>query len=1144
VTGSNDIPERNPLNYPLQSFDLSDDAVSSTNVQHIRSINDAGRNASLDDHTFVDGSGDVPFSVSFWIKQSSTSGVQYIVSKGANTSGRYEWNIYGAATSLTFRLYDAGGVSGGILQVQTIGSLSTNSWQHYVLTYDGSATINGINIYKNGNLLPLSRTTFGTYNGMSPSNLALCIGAEFTSTSYAVSQSTDLIGKLHSVAIWKNRVISSTEASALYNAYVNGPGGEARSGFISRSPRLMLRELDDLPGSYPTVRRTGDPTRTGQLVSSFNDTTSIIFSESENSVFPSMLPKSSRFRSQAVDITGQDSDISASLPIRSFQHPNHLHYSPTENVGPFDENRAMPATDFFLTGTDPDALPGFTSPLRSKLSVEIDLTSKSDFKLMRNYRSRTLIENPSSTEADRTGFAYYNHDENEWQDIGLIDQAGGSFAQHDFAFAYGPSYTPISGTDSFVMQFTPGGQIGGAVVNAFAPGTAPASVLTEDEIISTGLTKTGSPTIIARAPAATKYYASSSQRIRMSDFISSPILLEQVVLNLDEVQFQQTYESSTNTGNTGESVFSQSPVNVSFFIYRQHENSHTSNVSQRITGSIRSIVASGSAFFYNSNIYHTGYHGPSFSYDLSTPVSYDAVSYGMYTGSMQVIMTPAVAPEQSLGITTNILTSSIDVGDTQLYGALGHYWPGGTGYKNFTPSFRAQGGSDMTVWNYKKEGLYISPSSGLGSLIPRMVEPIFDSRAFRFIGSPENASGSDSNIAIQGVQGVYTEITNNPQSAFSPYILFPSDELIFGVDFGVSIPSYQGSGPVYSGPYNSAKLSVLTGTFMKIPAGKRAKLTLYGSMILNAQEKLHDLNQNLSSDSVHEIIGAESVVDQFQIEPVSSYYGSYLEEIIAGNMATPVLGGIFFVTASQDASRRVISRVSLGQAGSTGSLQRFTSLSDAKERTYDSCLPDPFALYHSGATVRAQGSEYQLPELVVPDLREIGGTTYSWLRTQFPFLNNPSRLSVISPFEIYDDRSGMGGYAYSSTLINGLQALYQVNFVGGYRGSDQPSYFGRAKAYRYGISSLRPEVTSISWRNDRYGQLRDMLEPRLGVASFNGKKTIRVKFMSGSSVVTDPSETHCQNISAFATSSMPYFDDGVARNRSDNPDETLLIVLS
>ena len=320
TTGSNDTPEYNPLNYPIRSFDFSENGTAA-DARHIRSIGDDGLAVSSEDHTFTDGTRDIPFSVSFWLKHSDQTGTQYLAAKGAIVGTSYEWEIR-AESSLRIRLYSAGS-SSDYIQAFELGATSAD-WDHFVITYDGSGTSSGINMYKNGDDLNPSRSLVGTYVRMQNSNLGLCVGTVFSNTSYTVSNN-DFRGKVHSFAIWKNRIISESEAEALYYAYTNGTGGETLGGFISRSPRLHLRELDDLPGSYSTVRRTGDPTRTGVLSSNFNDETSIVFSQSGEVVFPSMLPKGSSFSSQAVDIIGQESDISASLPIRSFQQPNHLH---------------------------------------------------------------------------------------------------------------------------------------------------------------------------------------------------------------------------------------------------------------------------------------------------------------------------------------------------------------------------------------------------------------------------------------------------------------------------------------------------------------------------------------------------------------------------------------------------------------------------------------------------------------------------------------------------------------------------------------------------------------------------------------------------------------------------------------------------
>jgi hypothetical protein len=872
VTGSNDTPEYNPLNYPIQSFDFSENGTAA-DARHIRSVGDDGLAVSSEDHTFTDGTRDIPFSVSFWLKHSNQTGTQYLAVKGAVVGTSYEWEIR-AESSLRIRLYSTGS-SSDYIQAFELGATSAD-WDHFVITYDGSGTSNGINMYKNGDDLNPSKSLVGTYVRMQNSNLGLCVGTAFSNTSYAIS-GNDFRGKVHSFAIWKNRIISESEAEALYYAYTSGTGGEALGGFISRSPRLMLRELDDLPGSYSTVRRTGDPTRTGALSSNFNDETAIVFSEAGNLVFPTMLPKGSSFASQAVDIIGQESDISASLPIRSFQQPNHLHYSPTENVGPFDENRVMPATDFLLGGTDPNVLPGFESPARSKIAIEIDITPQSKTLVMRNVDRRTVAEGGASI-GDKTGFLYYNFSRKEWEQIGLQDPATGDSLYYDHAIeAQFADQSLMSGT--FPMQF-------GASWQA-------SSRYTAEERNANGYRKIGTPTVSLGAPYKTKYHATSSQTLRLSNYISAPFLLEKVAVEFGDVNAQRIqgdapYNASFFGLDFPEALggASRDIDNYVFFAYKQNRTSRTRDSLGDVSGSQRSIIFSGSMTFWNSPSFYNEapgeaslYHSPAFSYDFNLP--YDSTRrVGNFTGSISLELFPGVANRQDFA-TTLVYNTRAPLGINNLTGF-------GTGIRNFWPGSTSTSKTSES-WTTSNPEVVASPLGLFSNTTLDQSSPNFDSRATKVYGN-------DTNDVPNSV--AYTGLTSqNEQSAVSPYLLFPEDELVFGFDAGVT-------------PFKGATTySSITGSFLRINEN-RCKVVLYGSLVSNSKEFLPSLNQDLSSNSIHEIIGAEPVLDQFQIEPRSSYYGSYLDEIVTGSMAILNPDGITFTIYDQDNSRRVIGRTS------------------------------------------------------------------------------------------------------------------------------------------------------------------------------------------------------------------------------------------
>ena len=122
----------------------------------------------------------------------------------------------------------------------------------------------------------------------------------------------------------------------------------------------------------------------------------------------------------------------------------------------------------------------------------------------------------------------------------------------------------------------------------------------------------------------------------------------------------------------------------------------------------------------------------------------------------------------------------------------------------------------------------------------------------------------------------------------TPYLLLPSDELIFGLDSGFHsiISASLGAGTLnfsvaHNLPGADVSASSMTGSMLTIPT-QPAKVCLYGSLILNNVEKLPMLNQQLTSNALHEAI-QDVIVDQFDISERILYSGSYLDNYITGS---------------------------------------------------------------------------------------------------------------------------------------------------------------------------------------------------------------------------------------------------------------------
>jgi hypothetical protein len=99
------------------------------------------------------------------------------------------------------------------------------------------------------------------------------------------------------------------------------------------------------------------------------------------------------------------------------------------------------------------------------------------------------------------------------------------------------------------------------------------------------------------------------------------------------------------------------------------------------------------------------------------------------------------------------------------------------------------------------------------------------------------------------------------------------------------------------------------------------------------------------------------------------------------------------------------------------------------------------------------------------------------------------------------------------------------------------AHMGRVcvEGFKYGIYNLYMP-SAICFRRDKFGQFRDILEQRPYTRFFDTddglqQSAVEVKFVSRrSGLPTSPSKTHSQNLSVYATSSLPYFD-GLTKDR-------------
>jgi len=196
----------------------------------------------------------------------------------------------------------------------------------------------------------------------------------------------------------------------------------------------------------------------------------------------------------------------------------------------------------------------------------------------------------------------------------------------------------------------------------------------------------------------------------------------------------------------------------------------------------------------------------------------------------------------------------------------------------------------------------------------------------------------------------------------APYLLHPSDELIFGwqapLPQSISGSSYSqpqpgghgnagdwASGSNYCGwtfpPPSVSGYNPAPGGGDRLPSIQilpgEGKLYIFGTYIKEGSEKVEPTSTPTSLNIHEAIIGGSEVYDQFDTEPAMMHSGTIYDNIVEGSMNAR---GLELKHKDSAIVRRVYSRQSESTAGSTGSFTRGVRLVDLNERFYDTYLPD------------------------------------------------------------------------------------------------------------------------------------------------------------------------------------------------------------
>jgi hypothetical protein len=897
-------------------------------------------------------------------------------------------------------------------------------------------------------------------------------------------------------------------------------GSNKKSGAINLSGRLQLRNLDNQLGSYPTILKTGDTNFKGNKLINFNDTNTIFFKENELICYPNLLEPNNNFISFSLATPNSSSDIKTIGTVRKGISDKFVIFDNSEKIGPFIEHqRVTPnSNNFYLTGTDPSVLPGFSNRLSSKTIIKIPINVKNKSSIF--WSTGTLPDaggiNPGGLAGGvNSGISYFNFNSGIWEPIGVdSNSTTGSLVDYlnpDILIRSSSFLVDCSLNQSASIALSPG---------AFSPLKS----------IS------GKPITTFGFPSSKKFETNAGQTISLKDFINHPFVLEKVVFNWSGSLDLYPYNPQTGVANFDPDFISGSfPHRVTFGILNKFNNNLIKNYSTK------ALNYSNSAGFSMDDQFYSG------------SIQKDIIGFGRIQGLDSQFSTNDLNADDTCEFTFIRSTNGI--------------LPGGGITGSFNLEFEAKVQGEIPIG-----GSFYLPShknrKSNGIDVDRFVYTSYEGGRTG-LGFDAYSSGRSLRIPFVGKQSFDSnEIPDSPGEAkfnssdlrefISPYVLFPQDELIF---FAFNQPK-----DLYETAFLGDSLEEKYANQFKwdFAPGEHYVL-LFGSLIQDNKEYHDTSNQPLTSDSIHESLHFDNpTLDQFQVETIPIYSGSYIDDIVSGSFYENVRG----VKASTAA----------GTQGIFGSLLKGVNITDSNERYYDTFLPNVFDLH--------QADGFTLDNIDNPNLTIINPTIAytskaAWENNvwhhSFPF---ESKYSLI-------ERQDISG-KYKKNVLNKIKITVQhtASFAGAPQGAltqtddkvldnipsngvdpilIQKFWFGvgdgnisyvnsslqkpnvklgklpniiaydnagygefdieSLRGFKYGIKNSSPEYTNIVMRYDRYGQFRDMLEQRKESAYFDNQKksinypikNILVGFVSSS------------NKSVFSTSSLPYFD-GESRN--------------
>lgn len=751
-------------------------------------------------------------------------------------------------------------------------------------------------------------------------------GAEYDSTYLDTRYSSALLSSItapYNLSMFITNVDNATVTGAvpavLKNRIANWPGQERFGCIFSFTPpenrRRVLPKMElqkrDSRITLPTVSRTG--TNYPQSSRLYDDRKSLVYGTNVIVDFPTTLPRgytidnSDTFVRDRINLYA-DFEVTGNITkagTESFLQNSVIYTTPFSDHNRPEQAESALNDSYYLTGSNVDQFGlGFSSPLRSKTQIKLELPINHEL---------TMFDVTSS-------IYYYNNSAKGF----FIPQIGN--AKSDLANALASINTASIGnwigwTSEDARGFGPIGNSISSGSNKDSQGKG----WTSDSNWGTGsywfinestekLTKLYEKSVQNNSD----YFANSNEQITIP--INQPFLLEKAVFEIPikagEGWFNDRTTTSTPTGWNPPSTLSSiqqglarlpdfaGPA-ITLALYNQVTTENVTHRDLILTGTIipkndnvRNIKVRTTAMTSSTGTGYTSWllEPEGFLSYNSTPGAVVSPNINnQFTGS---IVLPTIAgisngfnisyyytatsisppyyyndwasdvidlmTKETITISTASLNKS---GKSNSVAYIANINPFGRNSKGFDPSGRSYFGKEHVTYQ------------SLGTTVKN---PLYVSSSFsEFPSYIKNVLDTSVNPVFRSLSHFYVPVAATYDS---PYLLLPGDKLTLAISKMRPVMHTLGTDP--SNPNNKVDywrsgskhdICITTGSI---------KVTLYGSLIKEDKEFHDTLNQPLASDAIHELIGAEPVLDQFEVEYKDSFFGSYTDDYITGSLVS------------------------------------------------------------------------------------------------------------------------------------------------------------------------------------------------------------------------------------------------------------------